>query len=93
MPCLAHKLTLNMTKTDFMLIGSRQRLSTLTESPTFAINNFQVSQVTTAKSLGMAIDGRLDWSGRFQGNIDCLMKYIKPNFNQFPNNGIIFHID
>ena len=46
-----NKLTLNMTKTEFMLIGSRQRLSTLelTESPTFAINDFQVSQVTIAK--------------------------------------------
>ena len=33
----ANKLTLNMTKTKFMLIGSRQRLSTLTESPTFAM--------------------------------------------------------
>ena len=39
----ANKLTLNMTKTEFMLIGSRQRLSILTESPTFAINDFQVS--------------------------------------------------
>ena len=56
----ANKLTLNMTKTEFMLIGSRQRLSTLTESPTFAINDFQVSQVTTAKSLGVTIDDRLD---------------------------------
>ena len=44
----ANKLTLNMTKTEFMLIGSRQRLSTLTESPTFAINDFRVSQVTQA---------------------------------------------
>ena len=51
----ANKLTLNMTKTEFMLIGSRQRLSTLTESPTFAINDFEVSQVTTAKSLGVTI--------------------------------------
>ena len=38
----ANNLILNMTKTEFMLIGSRQRLSTLTESPTFAINDFQV---------------------------------------------------
>ena len=55
-----------MTKTEFMLIGSRQRLSTLTESPTFAINNFEVSQVTTAKSLGVTIDDRLDWSGHIE---------------------------
>ena len=55
-----------MTKTEFMLIGSRQRLSTLTESPTFAINDFQVSQLTTAKSLGVTIDDRLDWSGHIE---------------------------
>ena len=62
----ANKLTLNMTKTEFMLIGSRQRLNTLTESPTFAINDFQISQVTTAKLLGVIIDDRLDWSGHIE---------------------------
>ena len=62
----ANKLTLNMTKTEFMPIGSRQRLSTLTESPTIAINDFQVSQVTTAKLLGVTIDDRLDWSGHIE---------------------------
>ena len=55
-----------MTKTKFILIGSRQRPSTLTESPTFAINDFQVSQVTTAKSLGVTMDDRLDWSGHIE---------------------------
>jgi len=34
----ANKLTLNMTKTEFLLIGSRQRLSNLTESRTIKIN-------------------------------------------------------
>ena len=37
----ANKITLNMTKTKFMLIGSRQRLSTVTVSPTLAINDFR----------------------------------------------------
>ena len=37
----ANKLTLNMTKTEFMLIGSRQRLSTVTVTPTLAINDFR----------------------------------------------------
>ena len=37
----ANKLTLNMTKTAFMLIGSRQRLSTVTVSSTLAINDFR----------------------------------------------------
>jgi len=51
-----------MTKTEFMLIGSRQRLSTLTDSPTITINDNPVSQVTTAKSLGVTLDNKLDWS-------------------------------
>ena len=37
----ANKLTLNMTKTEVMLIGFRQRLSTVTVSPTLAINDFR----------------------------------------------------
>ena len=52
-----------MTKTEFIFIGSKQRLSTLTESPTFAICDFKVSLATTVKSLGVTIDDRLDWSG------------------------------
>ena len=68
----ANKLTLNMTKTEFMLIGSRQRLSTLTDSPTITIHDSQVSQVTTAKSLGVTIDNKLDWSS----HIDKLTKKV-----------------
>ena len=68
----ANELTLNMTKTEFILIGSRQRLSTLTDSPTITINDNQVSQVTTAKSLGVTIDNKLDWSS----HIDKLTKKV-----------------
>ena len=55
-----------MTKTEFMLIGSRQSLSNLTESTTFSINDVEVSQGPTAKSLGVTIDDRLDWSGHIE---------------------------
>ena len=68
----ANRLTLNMTKTEFMLISSRQRLSTLTDSPTITINDNQVSQVTTTKSLGVTIDNKLDWSS----HIDKLTKKV-----------------
>ena len=54
-------MIVDMTKTEFILRGSRQRLSTLIESPILAINNFQVSQFTTAaKSLRVTIDDKLD---------------------------------
>ena len=68
----ANKFTLNMTKTEFMPIGSRQRLSTLAVSPMITIFNDQVSQVTTAKSLGVTIDNKLDWSS----HIDELTKKV-----------------
>ena len=55
-----------MTKTEFMLIGSRQRLSTVTVSPTLAINDFRVTQVATAKSLGVTIDDNLDWGSHME---------------------------
>ena len=49
-----------------MLIGSRQRLSTVTVSPTLAINDFRVTQVATAKSLGVTIDDNLDWGSHME---------------------------
>ena len=61
------KLTLIMTKTEFMLIGSRQRLSIVTVSPSIAINDFRVTQVATAKSLGATIDDNLDWGSHIYG--------------------------
>ena len=68
----ANKLTLNRIKTEFMLIGSRQRLSTLAVSPTITIYDNQISQVTTAKSLGVTIDNKLDW----RSHIDKLTKKV-----------------
>ena len=62
----ANKLTLNMTKTEFMLIGSGQRLSTVTVSPALAINDFRVTQVATSKSLGLTIDDNLDCGSRME---------------------------
>ena len=38
----ANKIILNMTKTEFMLTGCRQRLSTLTDSPTLSISSQSV---------------------------------------------------
>ena len=48
----ANKLILHMTKT-------RQRLSNLTDSPTITVDNVQISQVATAKSLGVTIDNNI----------------------------------
>ena len=39
-------ITLNQTKTEFMLIGSRQRISTFSSEPALAINNIPVKRVS-----------------------------------------------
>ena len=52
---MANKLTLNKSKTEFMIIGSRQRLRSFVHSPSLKIGAAQISQVPSAKSLGIYI--------------------------------------
>ena len=59
----ANKLSLNVAKTEFMVIGSRQKL--LAESHNeinIKLEDQVISNVDHAKSLGLIIDNRLSWS-------------------------------
>ena len=69
---IANKLTLNMTKTEFMLIGSRQKLSSLAVLPALEINGTQLNRVNFTKSLGVLIDENLTWSN----HINAISKKI-----------------
>ena len=51
-----------MTKTEFMLIGSDQRLNTIAASPSILMNGTRVKQVASTKSLGITIDDKLSWN-------------------------------
>ena len=51
-----------------MLIGSRQKLSTLSSPPELSIDNVPIEKVTSVKSLGIFIDENLRW----QAHIDKL---------------------
>ena len=53
------KLTLNSSKTEFMLIGSRQRIGTYDTSPKLIIGGDIIKQVSSVKSLGVHIDENL----------------------------------
>ena len=57
----ANTLTLNMTKTEFLLICSRQRMLNFTSSLAIKINQIPVKQVSTTKSLGVYINENLTW--------------------------------
>ena len=69
----ANKLTLNTSKTEFMLIGSRQRLSTFDSSPSLEIDGAPINQVTLTKSLGVYIDQNLS---SWNVHVDNLCKKI-----------------
>ena len=60
---LANKLTLNVNKTEYMIIGSRQKLqNTLMNSNiNIVIGENEVKQVLATKSLGVIIDKNLCW--------------------------------
>jgi len=58
---LSKRLILNATKTEFILIGSRQKLSTLSDTLELSINNVPIEQVSSAKSLGVNVNENLTW--------------------------------
>ena len=60
---IANKFTLNMSKTEFKLIGSRQKLYTLNASTVLSINGTPVNQ---SKSLGIRIDANLTWDSHIE---------------------------
>ena len=69
---IANKLTLNMTKTEFMLIGSRQKLNSLSVLPDLEINGTQLNRIDFTKSLGVLINENVTWSN----HINAITKKI-----------------
>ena len=62
----ANKLSLNVAKTEFMIIGSRQKLQSLNDyTININVDGVQVNQTQTthSKSLGLNIDENLSWKG------------------------------
>ena len=57
-----NKLSLNIVKTEFIVVGSRQRIKTLNNEIDIEINGNMVNQVTSVKSLGVHLDNHLMWS-------------------------------
>jgi hypothetical protein len=54
---IANKLSLNVAKTEFMLIGSKPMLKNISDScPNVYIENIQIKQVHECKTLGVTID-------------------------------------
>ena len=58
---MASNLTLNKSKTEFILIGSRQKLQTFSTPPSLFIDNAPIHQVVSTKCLGVYVDENLSW--------------------------------
>ena len=56
---MANKLSLNVAKTEFMLIGSERMIKNF--HPNIFIENKQIKQVYECKTLGIIIDQCLSW--------------------------------
>ena len=58
----ANRLSLNMAKTEFMIISSRQKQLTNTNNHiNIKMENNRIKRVSSAKSLGVTVDERLSW--------------------------------
>ena len=68
----ANKLSLNVVKTEFILIGSAQKLNSIVIQPNIEINQVKINQVGNATVLGVEIDDRLSWDS----HIDQVAKKV-----------------
>ena len=59
---MANKLCLNLSKTEYMLIGSRHNISNLTEKPCISVGDKYLIQVNLTESRGLYIDQFLSWN-------------------------------
>ena len=64
----ANRLTLNVLKTDFMVVGSRQRVASLEEDIALSLLDTELEKVKTDKCLGADIDEYLTWDNHMLSN-------------------------
>ena len=72
----ANKLSLNIAKTEYMIIGTSQKLMQLGAIPKIKVNNTLLNRVPYTKSLGLIIDETLSWVN----HIECISVKIKCGF-------------
>ena len=57
----ANRLSLNVLKSEYMLIGSKVRINKLTSDPKIVIGGHRLKRVVVTKSMGLMIDENLSW--------------------------------
>ena len=82
----ANKLTLNTTRTEFLLIGSRQRLSTLERNPIIEINKFPIKHISRCSHrwksfLGISAIKRIRYFLPFEILLNVYNSLVQPHFD------------
>ena len=71
-----NKLTLNKEKTEYMIIGSRQRLSKININPTISLGETNIKRVKQTKTPGIIIDEQLLWKNQISAIVTKVSKGI-----------------
>ena len=69
---IANKLTLNALKTEYMIIGTRQKISSLIDDVALSIGGISLCKVRHVKCLGVTIDENLTW----KKHVDNVIKKV-----------------
>ena len=77
---LANKLSLNVAKTEFLLIGSHHKLNNLDSKPSVNIGHDSIKQVQHSTVLGVEIDENLSW----KKHIENVVKKVTSGTTSYP---------
>ena len=66
---ITNRLSLNVAKTEFMIVGSRQRLLVHNEHISIAMDGKPIKRVKEAKSLGVQIDEHHTWARHVENTV------------------------
>ena len=101
---LANKLTLNNLKTEYMIVGSRQRLSQLPTNLKIEVGGSTIKRVNKTKTLGVIVDEHLAWNNQIENIVSKVTKGIgmmrrikqyvpKPTLIKICNAIVLSHFD
>ena len=68
----SNELSLNIAKTEYLLIGSRAKIKRMDVQPTVKIDTCPIKRVKCAKMLGVEIDEHLNW----EKHIECIASKV-----------------
>ena len=63
---ITNKLSLNVAKTEYMLVGSNQKLVRIDSTVIIVIDNTKVKRVKLGKLLGVFLDENLSWGAHIK---------------------------